>query len=141
MLHRIRMAEAEDASETSTLSSVASSEFEKLDLTSSGGSGSAMSTVFGSSNDKSSSRSSSPSRKSSSFNFLHRSSSQGSADAKKKKQDQLARWLQAGNVIYKSVGLGLMDLTVGMHLIEVAKEKGSEVMLRGSSKTIGKYWR
>ncbi|KAL2015761.1 hypothetical protein VTK56DRAFT_4871 [Thermocarpiscus australiensis] len=36
----------------------------------------------------------------------------------------LVPWLETGNVIYKSVGLGLMDLTVGMHLINYAKEKG-----------------
>ena len=125
MLHRIRMAESEadDGSEISSISSIPSAEFEKLDLTSSGGSLSAMSTVFGSSSDKkSSSRSSSPSGKG--FSFHRRTSSQGSADAKKKKEDHLARWLQGGNVIYKSVGLGLMDLSVGMHLIELAKEKG-----------------
>lgn len=46
---------------------------------------------------------------------------------KKKKQeteDELARWLQKGNVIYKSVGLGLMDLTVGMQLVDFAEQKG-----------------
>ena len=118
--------EAEDGSEISSISSIPSAEFEKLDLTSSGGSLSAMSTVFGSSSSdkKSSSRSSSPSAKSHSLSFHRRTSSQGSADAKKKKEDHLARWLQGGNVIYKSVGLGLMDLSVGMHLIELAKEKG-----------------
>jgi hypothetical protein len=117
MLRKIAMAEEElfESSESST----PSAEFEKLDLTSSG---SAMSSVFGS--DKPSpSRSSSPQRKSGSF-FHRRSSSHGSVDHRKKKDDRLARWLQGGNVIYKSVGLGLMDLTVGMHLIEFAKEKG-----------------
>lgn len=41
-----------------------------------------------------------------------------------KKRTALGQWLQTGNVIYKSVGLGLMDLAVGMHLIHYAKEKG-----------------
>jgi len=36
----------------------------------------------------------------------------------------MAHWLQQGNVIYKGVGLGLMDLSVGLHLIQFAKEKG-----------------
>jgi ornithine cyclodeaminase/alanine dehydrogenase-like protein (mu-crystallin family) len=35
----------------------------------------------------------------------------------------LKDWLFKGNVIYKSVGLGLMDLTVGADLIRLAKEK------------------
>ncbi|KAJ4409133.1 hypothetical protein N0V85_004142 [Neurospora sp. IMI 360204] len=43
---------------------------------------------------------------------------------KKEKEDELARWLQKGNVIYKSVGLGLMDLTVGMQLVDFAEQKG-----------------
>ncbi|KAK1774480.1 hypothetical protein QBC45DRAFT_385353 [Copromyces sp. CBS 386.78] len=43
---------------------------------------------------------------------------------KKEKEDELARWLQKGNVIYKSVGLGLMDLTVGMQLVDFAQQKG-----------------
>ncbi|SPQ26847.1 93eb211c-69b4-444c-adb4-bb3115c7e18a [Thermothielavioides terrestris] len=38
-------------------------------------------------------------------------------------RDRLAQWLQIGNVIYKSVGLGLMDLSVGIHLIQYAQEK------------------
>jgi ornithine cyclodeaminase/alanine dehydrogenase-like protein (mu-crystallin family) len=36
----------------------------------------------------------------------------------------MAKWLQSGNVIYKSVGLGLEDLTVAMRLVEFAREKG-----------------
>jgi ornithine cyclodeaminase/alanine dehydrogenase-like protein (mu-crystallin family) len=35
----------------------------------------------------------------------------------------LVRWLREGTVIYKSVGLGLMDLVVGTHLINVANQK------------------
>lgn len=33
-------------------------------------------------------------------------------------------WLMRGNVLYKSVGLGLMDLTVGHDLVNLAREKG-----------------
>ncbi|CAK7221805.1 hypothetical protein SCUCBS95973_004624 [Sporothrix curviconia] len=96
------------------------------------------------------SRSASPSRKgsggagagsSSSSSFLgsltsgrsshRRSSSQASVDRRKKKEDHSARWLQRGNVIYKSVGLGLMDLSVGLHLIEFAREKGVGIRIDG----------
>jgi hypothetical protein len=34
------------------------------------------------------------------------------------------KWLRDGNVVYKSVGVGLMDLAVGNHLVKVAREKG-----------------
>lgn len=36
----------------------------------------------------------------------------------------LKRWLEAGNVIYKSVGLGVMDICVGEGLVGLAGEKG-----------------
>lgn len=36
----------------------------------------------------------------------------------------LKRWLVAGNVIYKSVGLGLMDLCVGEDIVLLARERG-----------------
>ena len=45
------------------------------------------------------------------------------ADGDKKRNDHLARWLTSGNVIYKSVGLGLMDLVVGFRLVEMANAK------------------
>lgn len=35
----------------------------------------------------------------------------------------LKEWLTRGNVIYKSVGLGLMDITVGEELIRIARER------------------
>jgi ornithine cyclodeaminase/alanine dehydrogenase-like protein (mu-crystallin family) len=37
---------------------------------------------------------------------------------------QMSRWLSKGNVIYKSVGLGLMDLCVGAQIVRLAREKG-----------------
>ena len=37
----------------------------------------------------------------------------------------LKKWLQAGNVIYKSVGLGLMDICVGEDLVMLARERGT----------------
>jgi hypothetical protein len=129
MLHRIAMAEEED-SDTVSMTSIPSTEFEKLDL-SSNSSGSAMSSVFSHEKKSPSSRSSSPSHHKTSFSFHRRSSSHGSTDRQKKKDDHLARWLQGGNVIYKSVGLGLMDLTVGMELIKFAKEKGVGTHIEG----------
>ena len=36
----------------------------------------------------------------------------------------LRNWLEGGNVIYKSVGLGLMDLCVGEDLVILARQKG-----------------
>ncbi|OCK84954.1 NAD(P)-binding protein [Lepidopterella palustris CBS 459.81] len=36
----------------------------------------------------------------------------------------LGEWLQRGNVIYKSVGLGLMDVVVGGDLVRLADERG-----------------
>jgi ornithine cyclodeaminase/alanine dehydrogenase-like protein (mu-crystallin family) len=39
-------------------------------------------------------------------------------------QSGLREWLSKGNVIYKSVGLGLMDVVVGGELVRLAREKG-----------------
>ncbi|KAI1826973.1 UbiD family decarboxylase [Xylaria intraflava] len=41
-----------------------------------------------------------------------------------KNDDHLSRWMTSGNVIYKSVGLGLMDLVVGLEVIKLADAKG-----------------
>ncbi|KAI9806774.1 MAG: hypothetical protein M1825_006231 [Sarcosagium campestre] len=38
-------------------------------------------------------------------------------------------WLAKGNVIYKSVGLGLMDLTVGLDLVRLANDRGVGTMI------------
>lgn len=77
----------------------------------------------------------SPSRKSSFSNisrkgsrvFRNRHGSSASDAPPKKKQskeeEELSRWLHKGNVIYKSVGLGLMDLVVGTEIVRLAKEK------------------
>lgn len=59
-----------------------------------------------------------------SLGFHRRSESVDRQKEKEKKRDALGKWLAGGNVIYKSVGLGLMDLTVGMHLVKFAREKG-----------------
>lgn len=41
-----------------------------------------------------------------------------------KAHKSLTDWLQRGNVIYKSVGMGLMDVTVGNDLVRLADERG-----------------
>jgi len=132
MLHQNSQAESaieEDATSTETASIVSAASDPSNDMDTTTGR-SAMSSLFGrsSSGTGGGSRSSSPSRIAKSpFSFHRRSSSQGSADRQKKKKDKedaLARWLAGGNVIYKSVGLGLMDLTVGMQLVGFAREKG-----------------
>lgn len=43
--------------------------------------------------------------------------------AQEQHEDHLCRWLRDGTVVYKSVGLGLMDLVVGRHIVELAREK------------------
>ncbi|KAJ4316976.1 hypothetical protein N0V94_005183 [Neodidymelliopsis sp. IMI 364377] len=40
-----------------------------------------------------------------------------------KQHQSLLEWLQKGNVIYKSVGLGLMDVVVGTDLVRLADER------------------
>mgnify|MGYP001009138760 CR=1 FL=1 len=123
MLHRLAI----EDSETNTIHSRTSTstfDSDKLDF-----GNTAMSSVFSSEADKSS-RSSSPNRSPSSpklsFSLPFRKSSTHSSDLdkKKKEEDSLARWLRDGTVVYKSVGLGLMDLVVGAHLVKVATEKG-----------------
>ncbi|KAE8451555.1 hypothetical protein EG329_003628 [Mollisiaceae sp. DMI_Dod_QoI] len=63
-----------------------------------------------------------------SFSFHSRSASASSMGGRRKKvqtekEDQMSRWLSGGNVIYKSVGMGLMDLIVGSDIIKLAREK------------------
>jgi hypothetical protein len=127
MLHRLAIEE----SESDTMSSRSSiSDIEKLDL--SGERTPSMSTVFSDQPSSTShtprsgspARSESPSRlKAGLANAFKRRNSGSSSDHEKKKEDGLARWLRDGNVVYKSVGLGLMDLVVGGHLVRLAVEK------------------
>ena len=44
-------------------------------------------------------------------------------------EEGLMNWLEAGNVIYKSVGLGLMDVCVGEDLVALAAERRIGVRL------------
>lgn len=39
-------------------------------------------------------------------------------------EEGLRRWLEGGNVIYKSVGLGLMDICVGEGVVGLARSRG-----------------
>lgn len=43
----------------------------------------------------------------------------------------LRKWLQGGNVIYKSVGVGLMDICVGEDLVRLAMERGVGTTVEG----------
>lgn len=43
----------------------------------------------------------------------------------------LKKWLQAGNVIFKCVGLGLMDICVGEDLVMLARERGFGTTVEG----------
>ncbi|KAI1205014.1 ornithine cyclodeaminase [Annulohypoxylon truncatum] len=141
MIHRLAREEEEEplASQSSTETSSISDSLDKLDIASSS---TAMSTVSGSS-------SRSPSRRGSSSGlslpFRRRSSSQLAPDDlgqhKQSQQPQqphgrdnhLSRWLSVGNVIYKSVGLGLMDLVVGFEIVRLAQEKGLGSHVEGFS--------
>ncbi|KAI1500871.1 UbiD family decarboxylase [Biscogniauxia marginata] len=147
MIDKLAKEEESLVSVPSTENSSVSDYFDRLDLTSTG---SAMSTVFGSSDSNASagrnsidnngsphdkrSSSHSPHRRRRSAGlslpFHRRTSSQQSNSEKQQQQqqqqrdDHLARWLTTGNVIYKSVGLGLMDLVIGLEVVRLAREKG-----------------
>jgi ornithine cyclodeaminase/alanine dehydrogenase-like protein (mu-crystallin family) len=66
---------------------------------------------------------SSLSRRSSSL-LGHRKSDLAATRSESKDREQMSRWLSKGNVIYKSVGLGIMDLCVGSEIVRLAREKG-----------------
>jgi ornithine cyclodeaminase/alanine dehydrogenase-like protein (mu-crystallin family) len=53
-----------------------------------------------------------------------RGSKEKDGEGEDKAHKSLVEWLQRGNVIYKSVGLGLMDVVVGMDLVRLADERG-----------------
>ncbi|OHF00237.1 UbiD family decarboxylase [Colletotrichum orchidophilum] len=135
MLRRMHEEEGAASADDDT-ASIAASELEKLDFSGSpsiksafsGSDGASVSESRSSISKDSSTTGSSSSSKGPSM--LRRSSSQRSSD-KRKKEDALVRWLKDGTVIYKSVGLGLMDLSVGMHMIQLAKEKGIGTLIEG----------
>ena len=43
----------------------------------------------------------------------------------------LMAWLQSGNVVYKSVGIGIMDVSVGAEIVRLAREKHVGVSIDG----------
>jgi ornithine cyclodeaminase/alanine dehydrogenase-like protein (mu-crystallin family) len=99
---------------------------EKRSLTSSN---SSMSSVMR----ENSTASSGSSRRSGSLSRAFSSKSLGSGKHKRSssvdssrtaKDDAMSRWLSTGNVIYKSVGMGLMDLVVGGELVRLGRERG-----------------
>lgn len=130
MLSRRTLPDDEDSSEDGSAfgkPAIPSLDFEQIALSSPTSPTASMSNLF--SHSDSSRRALSPSpRKSLSDTFRpsahRRSSSQASVDRRRKKNDHMAQWLQRGNVVYKSVGLGLMDLSVGLHLVDFARGKG-----------------
>lgn len=46
-----------------------------------------------------------------------------------KRDEGLLEWLQKGSVVYKSVGLGVMDVVVGGGVVRVARERGVGVTI------------
>lgn len=125
MLHRLRIEETEsEASESA-------SEFERVDTADSS---SAMSSVYSNPPPRPSSpASSTSSNPKSTFSLPFRKNSASTTDSgeKKKKEDHMVRWLRDGTVVYKSVGLGLMDLVVGSHLVQVANRKNVGTRIEG----------
>ncbi|KAM0348950.1 hypothetical protein ACHAPU_003884 [Fusarium lateritium] len=131
MLHRLAIEESDGLS--SSQASI-TSDIDKLDIHGRGGS---MSSVYGSGSNASETPTSptgsvdSESRRSGSFFHSRKSSSTSLEKEKRKSEDHLCRWLRDGTVVYKSVGLGLMDLVVGTHLIDVANDKNIGTHLDG----------
>lgn len=126
MLHRMAVDESE--SEASEVLSQASS-FSELDLSDRTPS---MSTAYSDLPPSPSSTTSSSGHKSPfSKHFRKTSSNLSDRDKEKQKDDGLSRWLRDGTVVYKSVGVGLMDLVVGTQLVEVAKQKSVGIQIEG----------
>ncbi|KXX75333.1 Delta(1)-pyrroline-2-carboxylate reductase [Madurella mycetomatis] len=63
--------------------------------------------------------------------MLNTAEARSTEQSGKERESRLMRWLQTGNVIYKSVGLGLMDLTVGMYLVDFATDRGIGTLVPG----------
>lgn len=124
MLHRMAVDESE--SEASDVMSQASS-FSELDLSDRTPS---MNTVY-SDMPPSPSSTTSSGHKSLSKHFRKTSSNLSDKDKEKQKDDALSRWLRDGTVVYKSVGVGLMDLVVGTKLVEVAQQKNIGTQIEG----------
>ncbi|KAI0483865.1 UbiD family decarboxylase [Xylaria cf. heliscus] len=139
MIRRLANEEG-SSSRPSTETDSLSESIDKLDFSRQS---SAMSSMYGSDSGSTSKRSSShsPSRtrrrsdaggssnsglRLPSFRHHKRTASARSAKEKEdaKHDEHLARWLSSGNVVYKSVGLGLMDLVVGLEVVKLANARG-----------------
>ncbi|KAL6816153.1 hypothetical protein V8C40DRAFT_254588 [Trichoderma camerunense] len=125
MLHRMAVDESE--SEASDVMSQTSS-FSELDLSDRTQS---MGTVYSDLPPSPSSTTSSGHKSPFSKHFRKTSSNLSDKDKEKQKDDALSRWLRDGTVVYKSVGVGLMDLVVGTKLIEVAQQKNIGTQIEG----------
>ncbi|KAL6690059.1 hypothetical protein J3F84DRAFT_390654 [Trichoderma pleuroticola] len=125
MLHRMAVDESE--SETSDVMSQTSS-FSELDLSDRTQS---MNTAYSDLPPSPSSTTSSGHKSPFSKHFRKTSSNLSDKDKEKQKDDALSRWLRDGTVVYKSVGVGLMDLVVGTKLIEVAQQKNMGTQIEG----------
>ncbi|KAH0526584.1 hypothetical protein TsFJ059_009886 [Trichoderma semiorbis] len=125
MLHRMAVDESE--SEASDVMSQTSS-FSELDLSDRTQS---LSTVYSDLPPSPSSTTSSGHKSPFSKHFRKTSSNLSDKDKEKQKDDALSRWLRDGTVVYKSVGVGLMDLVVGTKLIEVAQQKNIGTQIEG----------
>jgi len=132
----------EDASTTTTTSSLSNLSLNHPDSFSRGTSMAAAmrEDSFTSSNTQNSTQNTSPSRRSSRSSFSFKRNRTGSSSSLKKpviknekekeKEHQMCRWLASGNVIYKSVGMGLMDVVVGGDLVRLARERGIGVNIK-----------
>lgn len=129
MLHRLAIEESETDT-TSSQTSLVSDPERPLDIDDRTPS---MSTVFGDEPSQPASPASSTSshHRKPSFPIPFRSRSPAPSESESRKDDGLARWLRDGTVVFKSVGLGLMDLVVGMHLIKVANQRGVGTRIEG----------
>jgi hypothetical protein len=121
------MAVDESESEASDVMSQASS-FSELDISERAPS---MNTVYSDVPPSPSSTTSSGHKSPFSKHFRKTSSNLSDRDKEKQKDDGLSRWLRDGTVVYKSVGLGLMDLVVGTRLVEIAKLKNIGTQIEG----------
>jgi hypothetical protein len=130
MLHRLAIEESDGFASSQT--SLAS-DMDKMDVRGR----SSMSSVYGSGSNTSETLASptgsvdSEGQRSNSFFHSRKSSSSSLDKEKRKSEDHLCQWLRDGTVVYKSVGLGLMDLVVGTHLIGVANEKNVGTRIDG----------
>ncbi|KAI0518111.1 UbiD family decarboxylase [Xylaria bambusicola] len=139
MIRRLAIEDSDTSSQQSAETDSVSEPFDKLDIDSG-----TMNSSSKRSSSRSPSRASSGTGESGSSGFHlpailnpHQHHKRSKSHADEKRNDHLARWLTAGNVIYKSVGLGLMDLVIGFQIIKLANEKGVGGHLQDFSPTSG----